>query len=105
MTLEFSLSTATKTIPASDLEELCSWVQKLLGEIKNYFTEAEKNSWQPAFKRSYQFTLFKTRELAEAKCRSKRVMERRQIILEKAERELSIYHESYKELILEEYFS
>ena len=95
--MDFNLTNqkTLQTVKASEIDELCTWLRELLAELKGYFTTEEKESWIPAFRKQYEFTCQKARELATVQCRSQRVMERRKNMLERCQKELGVYSADY----------
>ena len=99
--MDFNLTNqkTLQTVKASEIDELCTWLRELLAELKGYFTTEEKESWIPAFRKQYEFTCQKARELATVQCRSQRVMERRKNMLERCQKELGVYLADYRAML------
>ena len=103
--MTYANMTATKTVKAAEVDELCTWIRELLAEIKGYYRSDEKDSFCPAFRKSFEFTMGKAQELGDLQCRGQAAMERRTNMLARCDAELSPYMADYRAILSAEEFA
>ena len=85
-------------VTKSELDDNITGLREMLAEIKGYFTQEEKDSFCPTFKKHYENTYKLAVLVAQSKCRSKETMQRKENMLLRVMSELSEFTADYKAL-------